>query len=698
MFQEGVTGEWRGAWVMLVRRVLVYCSGADGAVSLVDLRKTRCVVTQESDEDSKLVTGVDCSNLLLDCPHATLYLRFPHERELKGWRYMVKLAAHNNGAHIHHQQLTKDDVPAVVDKCLSFIYAHGSLSEGIYRRAGSSSVLTELLARFRRDAWAVQLAPGAHSEHDVAGVLKRFFRDLPEPLLPQDLHQPLLHALMSVAHQCVASTSTTWPACSSASSGTCPSRCCPRTCTSRSCTRSVSVAHQCVASTSTTWPACSSASSGTCPSRCCPRTCTSRSCTRSVSVAHQCVDSTSTTWPACSSASSGTCPSRCCPRTCTSRSCTRSVSVAHQCVASTSTTWPACSSASSGTCPSRCCPRTCTSRSCTRSVSVAHQCVASTSTTWPACSSASSGTCPSRCCPRTCTSRSCTRSVSVAHQCVASTSTTWPACSSASSGTCPSRCCPRTCTSRSCTRSYEHDVAGVLKRFFRDLPEPLLPQDLHQPLLHALMLEDEPARHAEFRRIMTSLPLVARNTARKLFAHLHFLSTLAEVNKMGADNLAAVWAPTVMPAALTSNSLQAAWSSKEVYVVRELIASYEAVWEPTEVETRREAAIRRILMRVLSNQAPSAPRAAGDLRAWVYVHDRNTCYQVALTPSKTAGEVCVELCQKAGLESHQLMVEEVVLAGALRRAVHVDEPLLQVVLRWGYWDDADRRDNYLLVR
>ncbi|KAI5640871.1 PH domain-containing protein [Phthorimaea operculella] len=41
--KEGVTGEWRGAWVMLVRRVLVYCSGADGAVSLVDLRKTRCV-------------------------------------------------------------------------------------------------------------------------------------------------------------------------------------------------------------------------------------------------------------------------------------------------------------------------------------------------------------------------------------------------------------------------------------------------------------------------------------------------------------------------------------------------------------------------------------------------------------------------------------------------------------------------------
>uniref|UniRef100_A0A2A4JJ61 PH domain-containing protein n=1 Tax=Heliothis virescens TaxID=7102 RepID=A0A2A4JJ61_HELVI len=172
--KEGVTGEWRGAWVMLIRRVMVYYTTKDPTVCTVDLRKTRCVVTQEADEDTKATCPTDGSdNLLLDCPHATLYLRFPHERELKGWRYMVKLAAHNNGAHIHHQQLTKEDVPAIVDKCLSFIYAHGSLSEGIYRRAGSSSVLSELLARFRRDAWSVQLSSTQHSEHDVTGVLKR---------------------------------------------------------------------------------------------------------------------------------------------------------------------------------------------------------------------------------------------------------------------------------------------------------------------------------------------------------------------------------------------------------------------------------------------------------------------------------------------------------------------------------------------
>ncbi|XP_052746569.1 arf-GAP with Rho-GAP domain, ANK repeat and PH domain-containing protein 2 [Bicyclus anynana] len=404
--KEGVSGEWRGAWIMLIRRVLAYYAGDD--VCTVDLRKTRCVVTQTADADTKQLCPSDGSpNLILDCPHATLYLRFPHERDLKGWKYMVKLAAHNNGAYIHHQQLTKDNIPVIVDKSLSFIYAHGSLSEGIYRRAGSTLVLSELLARFRRDAWSVQLTPGQHSEHDVAGVLKRFFRDLPEPLVPQEKHNTLVEALE---------------------------------------------------------------------------------------------------------------------------------------------------------------------------------------------------------------------------------------------------------------------------------------------------IGDPTARHTAYRNVMTSLPIVALKTARKLFAHLHFLQTMSQANKMNAENLASVWAPTIMPTAVTSQTLQTAWSVKEHHVVRDLIVNYEAVWEPTEAELRREAAIRRVLVRVLSNTATTAPKAAGDLRAWIYVHDRNTCYQVSLTPNKTSSDICIELCEKANMESHLLMLEEVICEGSMNRIVHIDEIVLDTVLRWGYWDEKDRKDNYLIVK
>lgn len=57
------------------------------------------------------------------------------------------------------------------------------MSEGVYRRAGSGATIMDILTQFRRDSWAVQLTIDKYSEHDVATALKRFFRDLPEPLL-----------------------------------------------------------------------------------------------------------------------------------------------------------------------------------------------------------------------------------------------------------------------------------------------------------------------------------------------------------------------------------------------------------------------------------------------------------------------------------------------------------------------------------
>lgn len=65
------------------------------------------------------------------------------------------------------------------------------MAEGIYRRAGSGSVVNDILTQFRKDAWAVQLTTDKYSEHDVATALKRFFRDLPEPLFTNNKRQYL---------------------------------------------------------------------------------------------------------------------------------------------------------------------------------------------------------------------------------------------------------------------------------------------------------------------------------------------------------------------------------------------------------------------------------------------------------------------------------------------------------------------------
>lgn len=70
----------------------------------------------------------------------------------------------------------------------------GSMSEGIYRRSGGNTSVTKLLAAFQKDAWAVQLTRQEYTEYEVATVLKRFFRELPEPLLTTQLHKHLCNA------------------------------------------------------------------------------------------------------------------------------------------------------------------------------------------------------------------------------------------------------------------------------------------------------------------------------------------------------------------------------------------------------------------------------------------------------------------------------------------------------------------------
>lgn len=57
------------------------------------------------------------------------------------------------------------------------------MSEGIYRRSGSTSKISEILGQFHQNAWSVTLTVDNCSEHDVANVLKRFLRALPEPIL-----------------------------------------------------------------------------------------------------------------------------------------------------------------------------------------------------------------------------------------------------------------------------------------------------------------------------------------------------------------------------------------------------------------------------------------------------------------------------------------------------------------------------------
>jgi hypothetical protein len=140
--------------------------------------------SNDSDDTTKNLHIEAGPNLFIDCPpYSTVYFIMNSPRETTIWRKIITDIAHNNGALLRHQQLTKNDVPVVVDKCINFVYTHGSMSEGIYRKSGSTKQVNNLLALFRQDAFAVQITRSEYTEHDVSGALKKFFRELPEALL-----------------------------------------------------------------------------------------------------------------------------------------------------------------------------------------------------------------------------------------------------------------------------------------------------------------------------------------------------------------------------------------------------------------------------------------------------------------------------------------------------------------------------------
>ncbi|XP_011866425.1 PREDICTED: uncharacterized protein LOC105561237 isoform X3 [Vollenhovia emeryi] len=241
----------------------------------------------------------------------------------------------------------------------------------------------------------------------------------------------------------------------------------------------------------------------------------------------------------------------------------------------------------------------------------------------------------------------------------------------------------------------EHDVATVLRRFLRDLPDPIFPPTIHDRLCLASESTSEENRVATYQKLLSTLTPITSATLRRILAHLHGLSQQSARNLMTVENLSAVWGPTLMHAG--ENSAEE-WNRAETKVVADLIKLYPKLYQLSSADLAKEAKMLEVLEKHVSNNGPrGAP--SGDLKVWIYILSPNgECVNVTIGPQKTAFDVCRELAEKASLPSHELCLEEYTLSGALERPMHHNERVLETVARWGYWDSDDRKDNILVLR
>ncbi|KAH8907882.1 RhoGAP-domain-containing protein [Coniochaeta sp. PMI_546] len=116
--------------------------------------------------------------------------------------------------------------------------------------------------------------------------------------------------------------------------------------------------------------------------------------------------------------------------------------------------------------------------------------------------------------------------------------------------------------------NFFHDVnsvAGLLKQFFRDLPDPLLTREHYHSFIEAAKNEDEVLRRDSLHAIINDLPDPNYATLRALTLHLHRVIENSSVNRMSTQNLAIVFGPTLM--GTDSNLADSGFQSKVVETI-----------------------------------------------------------------------------------------------------------------------------------
>ncbi|KAK9524773.1 hypothetical protein VZT92_017141 [Zoarces viviparus] len=89
-------------------------------------------------------------------------------------------------------------------------------------------------------------------------------------------------------------------------------------------------------------------------------------------------------------------------------------------------------------------------------------------------------------------------------------------------------------------------VSGVLKLYFRELPEPLLPTKMFHSLARTLEIQDMNCRLVSMLSLLQSCPEPNRHTFLYLLHHLQRVSKMQDVNKMSLMNLATVFGPSLL--------------------------------------------------------------------------------------------------------------------------------------------------------
>ncbi|KAK2753742.1 hypothetical protein FQN55_000105 [Onygenales sp. PD_40] len=118
--------------------------------------------------------------------------------------------------------------------------------------------------------------------------------------------------------------------------------------------------------------------------------------------------------------------------------------------------------------------------------------------------------------------------------------------------------------------SFFHDVnsvAGLLKQFFRELPDPLFTNKHYTEFINAARKEDDIQRRDALHGLINSLPDPNYATLRSLVLHLNRVQERWSENRMNAGNIAISFGLTLMGSSAQHNIADSGWQARVIETI-----------------------------------------------------------------------------------------------------------------------------------
>nr|XP_029509328.1 arf-GAP with Rho-GAP domain, ANK repeat and PH domain-containing protein 3-like [Oncorhynchus nerka] len=238
--------------------------------------------------------------------------------------------------------------------------------------------------------------------------------------------------------------------------------------------------------------------------------------------------------------------------------------------------------------------------------------------------------------------------------------------------------------------NFIEDVTDVLKRFFREIDDPIFMADLHQLWKEAVRTaKDKNQRLDRYKEIIRSLPRVNRTTLAALISHLYRVQKCADLNQMCTKNLSLLFAPSLFQ---TDGK-----GEHEVKIVEDLIDNYLYVFD---IDEEQQTQI-ELELSLITTWKDTQLSQAGDLIIEVYLEKKmaDSCITLKVSPTMGAEELTNQVLYMRNVpagEKDVWLTFEAIYEGQLERPLHPKEKVLEQALQWCKM--ADPSSAYLVVK